>query len=116
MSLYVFISRRVDPLDDAGPAITAEEWISCVDIEPDFRLPAESEKNWLGGQARMWKDYKYPVAFDWTNGHVEVKNADAATISRMMEIAKKLSAKVFSETGELFDQSGNHAGFLNGFP
>jgi hypothetical protein len=116
MSIYVFISRRVDPLDEIGPAISAEEWISCVDAEPDFRVPTESEKAWIGEHARIWKDYKYPVAFDWTNGHIEVKGAEAATISRMKEVAGKLSAKVFSETGEVFDQSGEHAGFLSGFP
>jgi hypothetical protein len=34
----------------------------------------------------------------------------------MKAMAEKLQAAVFSETGELFDASGKHAGFLPGFP
>jgi hypothetical protein len=116
MSIYVYITRRADPADEAGPEITAEEWERCVDAEADFRAPREEELDWLGDHARMWTGYKVPVAFDWGDGYIEVKNPDAEIITRMKSLAGRLRATVFSETGELFDLSGRHAGFLPGFP
>jgi hypothetical protein len=47
MSLYVFITRRSDPLDNSGPEISAKDWLYCVDIEPDFRIPKNDESEWL---------------------------------------------------------------------
>ena len=116
MSTYVYISRRSDPLDDTGPSIAAESWLQYVDSEPDFRTPERSEAEWLGPYARILSNYSIPFAFDWANGQVEVKNPDAPTIARMKQLAAKFSSSVFSETGELFDDSGTHAGFLPGFP
>ncbi len=116
MSFYVYISCRADPFDDSGPAILAEEWLRCIGAEPDFCVPNEDESKWLSKHARIWSDYKFPMAFDWVNGQVEVKNPDAPTIERMKKLAETLSATVFSETGELYDEHGGHAGFLPGFP
>jgi hypothetical protein len=116
MSFQVYISRQADPFDDSGPAISAEDWLHCIGAEPDFRVPEGDESKWLGKHARIWSDYKYPMAFDWVSGQIEVKNPDAQTIVRMKKLAGKLSATIFSETGELYDESGGHAGFLPGFP
>src|SRR5258706_11390324 len=116
MSIYVYISRRTDPFDDSGPEISAEEWLRYIDAEADFRAPTSEETESLGEHARIWSGHKIPMAFDWSGGQVEVKNPNAPTISRMKQVATKLSATVFSETGELYGQSGEHAGFLPGFP
>lgn len=116
MSTYVFISRHTDPFDDGGSEITAHEWIECVDAEPDFRAPTESESEWLSGHARILTGHSIPFAFDFVNDQVQVKSPDAPTIARMNRLASKLSASIFSETGEIFTESGNHAGFLPGFP
>lgn len=117
MSIYVSISRRADPLDDDGPAITAEEWLRCVGEEPDFRSPVGAEAEWVGEHARVWTGYKYPVAFDLTfQGDIDVKSPDRLIIARMKALAAKLSANVFSQEGEIFDESGEHAGFLPDFP
>lgn len=115
MSLYVYISRRADPFDDSGPEVTADEWLHCTDSEQDFRVPRSDETEGLGPHARMLSGDP-DMAFDWVNGQVEVKNPPAWTIARMKRLALKLRAKVFSETGELFDAEGSHAGFLPGFP
>ena len=116
MSIYVSISRRADPLDDGGPAITAEEWLRCVDEEPDFRPPVGDEAEWVGGHARVWTGHRYPVVFDLTgSGEIDVKSPGPQVIARMKALAAKLSANVFSQEGEIFDGSGEHAGFLPDF-
>ena len=112
----MYISRRSDPLDEAGAAISPEEWRQQIASETDFRVPAVDEGKHMGQHGRMWTGYKYPVAFDWVDGQVDVKNPDATIIARMKALAGKLGANVFSETGELYDDNGAHAGFLQGFP
>jgi hypothetical protein len=115
MSIYVFISRRADPLDDGGPSITADEWLRAADDE-SFRDPSNEEKSWLGTHARIWLGNEYTPAFDWVDGQIEVKAPDNQTIAKMHEIAHRLRANLFSETGEMFDVDGKHSGFLAGFP
>ena len=116
MSIYVSISRRSDPLDDTGPAIAADEWLRCVDAEPDFRPPVGDEAEGVGEHARVWSGHKYPVVFDWTRGEIDVKNPDCFVIARMKALAAKLSASVFSEAGEIFNEAGSHEGFLPDYP
>ncbi len=116
MSIHVYISRRADPLDEAGPSIAASEWLSSTDSDSTFRVAREGESEWLGRHARIWSSHRHSPAFDWVNGQIEVKNPDSETIAKMKEVAAKLRANVFSESGELFDNAGGHAGFLPGFP
>jgi hypothetical protein len=118
MSIYVYISRRADPFNDEEPSITAKEWLLSVDGDSAFRIAREDESKWLGENARIWTGHQHApaFAFDWVHGQIEVKNPDAQTIAKMQELASKLRAKVFSETGELFDDAGAHTGFLPGFP
>jgi hypothetical protein len=115
MSIYVFITRKSDPLDDSGPGITADEWLRCIEAQIDFRTPRQNETEWLGNHAKILSGDP-EMAFDWVNGQIEVKNPPEATIRRMKQLAEELHATVFSETGELYDIEGRHAGFLPGFP
>jgi hypothetical protein len=71
----------------------------------------------VGSHARAWVGHpEVPMIFNWTRGQVDVKNPDPATIVRMKALAAALNATVFSETGELFDERGDSAGFWEGFP
>lgn len=116
MSIYVYITRHTNPADETGHPITAQEWMDCIDAEPDFRVPEADETEWLGEHARYWTNYEPPIPFDWVDGYIQVKSPDARIIARMKTLAEKLKANVFSETGELYDARGTHAGFLPGFP
>ena len=117
MSISVSISRRAEPLDEEGPEISASEWLAVVSAEPDFRKVEGAEVESVGPRARAWVGHPaVPMIFDWAQGQVDVKNPDSATIVRMKEIARALGATVFSETGEVFDDRGESAGFLDGYP
>jgi hypothetical protein len=118
MSIYVSISRLSEPSAEDGPQIAANEWVDLVAQETDFRAQEGEEWKWVGAFARVWTGHpEYPaITFDWTNGQVDVKNADAPTVVRMKALARKLGATVFSEQGEVFDDAGESAGFLDGYP
>jgi hypothetical protein len=79
-------------------------------------MPVGREREWSSPYARVWTGYRSLVIFDWIEGEIWVKNADESTIVRMKQLARILSATVFSEAGGLFDDVGEHAGFLPGFP
>ena len=110
MSISVAISRRSDPFDESGPAIEKDEWQAIANSSTDFQFSADAIYLWTGNAAAV------PIAFEWWDGQVEVKNPDAVTIARMKQLARKMNATVFSETGEVFNEAGHSAGFLPGFP
>lgn len=116
MSTYVYISRRRDPFDEAGPEISASEWLALTEQAGDFRGASGEDDEWGSVNARVWTGHASPVVFDLKGGNIETKNPDPPTIIRMKALAVALSAAVFSENGELFDERGRHAGFLRGFP
>jgi hypothetical protein len=117
VSLYLFISRKPDPTTDEGPDITEQEWRELLAGEFSLRppLPEEIEVGVPGGVAAT--DVALPSQdgtvtwVSWAHGQLEVKNASQSAIARMALIADKLSARVVSETGEVFDGQGAHAGF-----
>lgn len=117
MSLTVSISRRREPLDEDGPAIGPEEWTALAALEPDFRGPLPGEAPGAGPWGKVWvRPQGATVVFDFRDGEIEVANPDPPTIARMKTLASRLGANVFSETGELFDDEGASAGFLDGYP
>lgn len=118
MSIYVAISRRAYPLESDGPSITIKEWLDLIDLEPDFRPPVGDEGEFAGPHARVFTGGGTAVVFSYTSdGDIDVKSPPPAVIVRMKELAKKLGANVFAqETGEIFDDQGNHAGFIDDEP
>ena len=119
MSIHVFITRKENPIEDAGPAITEQEWRSVATDSPDFRLPTTedlADSDYPGGPTErdlIWTGHnEEPVVwFVWYDGQVEVENADESVVARMKRLAELLGARVVSETGEQFDDLGQSAGF-----
>lgn len=117
MSLYLFISRKPDPATGEGPDITEQEWQEFLASESDLRppLPEEIEVGVPGGVTENDVALSCPDGttawVSWADGQLEVKNASQTATARMVRIADRLSARVVSETGEVFDGQGVHAGF-----
>lgn len=118
MSLYVFISRRPDPTTDDGAEISEDEWYTLAARESDLRRPnaaelrEESSPGSVQASDVAWQSPDGTLVWlSWYAGQIEVRNADQPTIARLVELAKDLSARVVSETGEVFDSQGVHAGF-----
>ena len=43
MSLYVYITRKPQPLEAPGPEISRAEWHALVKAQGDFRAPTPAE-------------------------------------------------------------------------
>lgn len=121
MSIYVYITRHRNPLDD-GPAIEEQEWLSATTADPAFREPADSERESPPRRKhtieRIWTGHPegFTVPFSWTDGQIDISNADEPMIAKAMQLARTLNANVVSEMGEIYNDDGSHKGFVDGEP
>ena len=44
MSIYVFVTRRADPLKPDGAEISREEWVELVESDPDLSLEDPADR------------------------------------------------------------------------
>jgi hypothetical protein len=121
MSIYVYITRRHNPIDEDGPIIQEVEWRSVVSTDLTFRDASAEEI----GRARPSNSHYsiwlgHPEGLDawfiWTDGQIDIRNPDEAMVAKAMELAMKLKANVVSEMGEIFNEDGSHKGFVDGEP
>ncbi|HUI12529.1 MAG TPA: hypothetical protein VL048_03555 [Xanthobacteraceae bacterium] len=105
MSIYVFVTRRADPLKPDGAEISREEWTELVESDPDLSLedPADripADKTIYA----VWKTYPggYPAWLGLSGGNIEVKGIDDAILGKLRMFANKLGARIVSEEGEEF--------------
>ncbi len=115
MSIMVYVTRKADPLEDGGPDISEVEWKSAVESDPDLSISAPRDEPGFPKQGKyaVWKSYAggYPVWFTLLDGNIEVDTPDAPILKKLAAYAQRLSARVVSETGELFDSEGKSRGF-----
>jgi hypothetical protein len=96
MAYDFHITRAVDWADSMQNPISADEWLSFVESDDESSLFKEN-----GDYFAVWKN---DVAwFDWNGGESYTKNPDKLTISKMLQIAGKLNAKVQGVEGESID-------------
>jgi hypothetical protein len=38
MSIYVYVTRKPDPLEEEGPDISEQEWIEVIKSDPDLSI------------------------------------------------------------------------------
>ena len=105
MSIYVFVTRRADPLKSDGAEISREEWTELVENDPDLSL--EDPDNRFPADKTIyavWKTYPggYPAWFGLSGGNIEVKGMDDVLLAKFRIFARKLGARVVSEEGEEF--------------
>ncbi|MEQ1905717.1 MAG: hypothetical protein ABL888_16130 [Pirellulaceae bacterium] len=101
MGYNLYITRRHDWHDDAGPSITCDEWMALITDDPELSLKPESEglyANWSG-------ECTYPdpwFAYNERLGAIDTKNPDEPIIQKMLDIAEKLHARVQGDDGEIY--------------
>jgi len=103
MSIYVYVTRKQDPFDTEGPAITEDEWDSLIDSDPDLTR-GEPDDGYPGIHA-VWRSYPrgYPAWFVLSDGNIEVKGIDDALLGKLRRFAAELTdARIVSEEGEEF--------------
>ena len=105
MSIYIYVTRKADPLEANGQDIAAQEWIELVESDPDLSIA--DPPNRLPGDRRsyaVWTSYPggYPAWFSLCEGSIEVKGIDEAILAKLRCFARKLDARIVSELGEEF--------------
>jgi hypothetical protein len=123
MGYEVHITRKENWFDD-GPDITLEEWLDVVQSDAEMRLDGHAEATVGEGAILRMEDPSMSVwvlysmhgqhgnmAWLWHScGNVTAKNPDAEILIKMSRIAKRLSAKVQGDEGELYGEDGNPVG------
>jgi hypothetical protein len=95
------ITRRKYYHDEDGPSITEEEWKALVEADPELEFrdsdnPLFATWNGKSEYPDPWFDY-------WAEyGRIDTKNPDNPIIAKMLEMAKKLNAKVQGDDGEVY--------------
>jgi hypothetical protein len=105
MSIYVYVTRKPDPLEADGQDIAAQEWIELIESDPDLSLADPPDR--FPGDRRsyaVWTAYPdgYPAWFSLADGSIEVKGIDEAILTKLRFFARKLDARIVSELGEEF--------------
>ena len=105
MGYNLHITRAKFHVENEGHWITAEEWLRFVDDDPELRLAGYN-----GDYFALWSGKsEYPDPwFDWFEGNIYTKNPDDALIDKMVEMAKKLDAKVQGDDGEIYIGGGRN--------
>jgi hypothetical protein len=106
VSIYVFVTRRDDPLLEDGNVISRDEWESVVRSDPDLALedPPDKYPNDKTVYA-VWRSYPggYPAWFGLAGGNIEVKGIDDALLGKLRFFASRLGGRILSEEGESFE-------------
>ncbi len=101
MGYNLYITRRKYHFDEDGPSISEEEWQTLVDSDPELSFRRDDDPltaNWNG-------DCRYPdpwFAYSVDYGAIDTKNPDDAIVTKMIQIAAKLNAKVQGDDGEVY--------------
>ena len=111
MGYDLHITRAQDWSCNEGHEITPAEWLHVVQQDPSFKLDELQGPYfvlWTGD--RECGKSGYPDAwFDWYAGNITTKNPDSPMIKKMVQIARKLNARVQGDDGETY--TGNEEGY-----
>lgn len=102
MGYDVHITRAENWSDNQGCEITAAEWHSVIDTDPELR-PA----GYNGPHLAIWEAHPSndEAWLDWCDGNITTKHPDEPLLRKMVEIAARLDAKVQGDDGELYDDA-----------
>jgi hypothetical protein len=97
----LYITRRKYHGDEDGPRITEAEWNALVEAETEMEF--RDSRNPLLATWSGKSEYPDPW-FDYSAryGSIDTKNPDKPIIAKMLEMAKKLEAKVQGDDGEVY--------------
>jgi hypothetical protein len=100
MGYELHITRADEWSQNEGREITAEEWLEVVRRDPEFALDERNGEYFAvwtptGGKDSGW--------IDWFDGNLASKHPDRRLLRKMLDVAKKLGAKVQGDDGELYE-------------
>lgn len=102
------------PRSEENP-ISLEEWQALVSTDDELEQANKTEHaNWLGAadeEGNRRDVYYTTVFYYWSRGCIRAEPRDREAMKKMLEIAKKLKARVQGEDGEFCTEKS-----LQGWP
>lgn len=98
---YDIITRAEFWAENEGAEISLEEWLRYVESDRDVqRDPQNGSTDFLfvahpKEASQLW----------WSDGNIYTKNPDKPTVHKMIEIARKLGARVQGDDEEFYDDT-----------
>jgi hypothetical protein len=112
MGYEVHIYRKTNWDIDEPSDISLDEWLSYIESDSEIELehPNTENPNQVSGFC-YWINSPDPEPgnppwFNYGHGHISTKWTDQSTISKMVEIANKLNARVMGDEGEFYNDLG----------
>jgi hypothetical protein len=102
MGYHLHIHRAGEWHEGGRHPIAPEEWLAVVAGDPELRLEPAG-----GPYFAVWPGpCRYPDGtwFDWREGRVFTKNPDRATAAKMLELARRLGARVQGDHEEFYNR------------
>ncbi|MGB3007882.1 MAG: hypothetical protein WBC06_15315 [Chitinophagaceae bacterium] len=123
MGYELHITRKANWFDeDDSRQISFDEWTQILVDDKEMRLDGFAEVATTNGDTikveseglSIWTKYSGNglngnyAWFDYSLGRIVCKNPDDEIISKMLDIAKRLNAKVQGDEGEIYERSDDN--------
>jgi hypothetical protein len=101
MGYDLHITRKAHWIDQDGPTISPEEWLSLLEADPELSRATDAGDDTFAG---AWKG---DTTFWFTDGEVRCKNPDPPTVRKMVAIARRFGATLQGDDGEQYREDGS---------
>lgn len=99
MGWEIHITRAEHWPDSDKHPITAEEWLTLVESDPELTIDPRDNGPYFALWLSHWVDGDHPW-FDWFKGAINTKYPDRQTLGKALEIARYFGARVQGDDGE----------------
>ena len=113
MGYDLYITRAKSWLETEQSPIPQSEWDEVVAADAELEISTEDfyERKGARGDERfhaiIWTAHRDRVPLWFIDGAIQTKNPDEATVMKMVQIAKKLKARVIDEDDAEYGPDGN---------
>lgn len=97
MGYDLHITRAMDWTDNVGHHIGEDEWLAIATADAELSMDPTHGPYSVRYRSDAW--------FDWFEGNVFTTDPDRATLSKMLDLARRLSAIVQGDDGEIYDSA-----------
>lgn len=112
MGYDLYVTRAKSWLEREESPIPRSEWDKVVAADPELEVSAvdfyqrKVKRKTERIYPVIWTKHRDRVPLWFIDGAIETKNPDEATVKKMVQIAKKLKARVIGEENEEYGPDG----------
>ncbi len=99
MGVELYITRAEFWADNEPSPITAEEWLSYVESDPELSLDTSQGEYFARWQGKSAHEDPW---LDWFEGNISTKWPDVALYVKMLQVAQALGGRVQDDDGVVY--------------